>query len=53
VVLFSSTSPLHIRSVVAVLEAVYHSPGDPALDAFLHMVDLEMRQVPDGERERS
>ena len=53
VVLFSSTRPSHIRGAVTVLEAAFHSPEDPALDAFLHMVDVELRQVPEGERERS
>jgi D-threo-aldose 1-dehydrogenase len=53
VVLFSSTRLSRIRGAVSVLEAASHSPEDPALDAFLHMVDAELRQVPEGAGERS
>lgn len=48
VVLFSSTHPSHIRSAASTLE-VFHGSEDPALDAFLHMVDAELRQVSDPE----
>jgi D-threo-aldose 1-dehydrogenase len=51
VVLFSSTHLPHIRGTAATLGE--SQPEDPALDAFLHMVDTELRQVPDPERERS
>jgi D-threo-aldose 1-dehydrogenase len=50
VVLFSSTRPSHIRGVMSVLEAASDSPEAPALDAFLHMVDAELRQIPETER---
>jgi D-threo-aldose 1-dehydrogenase len=52
VVLFSSTHPAHIGGAAATL-ADSQSPEDPALDAFLHMVDAELRRVPEPERERS
>jgi hypothetical protein len=45
VVLFSSTHRSHIRTAAATLE-IFHSSEDPALDAFLHMVDAELRQAP-------
>ena len=53
VVLFSSTRPSHIRGAATVLEASCHSPEDSALDAFLNLVDTELRQVPERERENS
>jgi D-threo-aldose 1-dehydrogenase len=53
VVLFSSTRPSHIRGVMPVLEAASHSLEVPALDAFLHMVDAELRPIPETARESS
>jgi hypothetical protein len=53
VVLFSSTRPSHIRGAVPVLETVFHSQQDLALDVFLHMVDAELRQIPEAKRESS
>jgi D-threo-aldose 1-dehydrogenase len=52
VVLFSSNHASRIRSAAATLE-VSHSAEDPTLDAFLRMVDTELRQIPDAERQRS
>lgn len=45
VVLFSSTDPSHIRTAAATPD-ILRSPEDPALDAFLLMVDAELRQEP-------
>jgi D-threo-aldose 1-dehydrogenase len=53
VVLFSSTRPSHIRGAATVLETSPHSSEDAALDAFLNLVDAELRQVPERERENS
>jgi D-threo-aldose 1-dehydrogenase len=52
VVLFSTTYPSRVRSAVTALE-MFHSSEDPALDAFLQMVDAELRKIPDLEREGS
>ena len=52
VVLFSSIHPSRIRSAATTLER-FHPSEDLALDAFLHMVDGELRTVPDNERGRS
>lgn len=52
VVLFGSTHPAHIRSAAAAL-ADSQPPEDAVLDAFLHLVDGELRHVPEPERERS
>jgi diketogulonate reductase-like aldo/keto reductase len=46
VVLFSTNNPARIHSAAATLE-MFHSSEDPALDAFLRIVDSELRKIPD------
>lgn len=49
VVLFSSIHPSRVRSAATTLEK-FHPSEIPALDAFLQMVDAELRTLPDAGR---
>jgi D-threo-aldose 1-dehydrogenase len=51
VVLFSSTRPSRIRRAAAALETAFDPSEDPALVAFLNMVDAEVRRVSEAGRE--
>jgi D-threo-aldose 1-dehydrogenase len=53
VVLFSSTRPSRIRGAVDAIEAASDPAAGPALDAFLQLVDAELRRLPEGAGERS
>jgi hypothetical protein len=50
VVLFSTTSPSHLRSAIASFERSYSSDST-ALDAFLTLVEAELHDVADSKED--